>query len=254
MTKVMIADSIKPSLVMSSEVFKDKIPGAIVLVAATGQQALDIVANEKPDLCLVDFDLPDVDGPALVIALRKIFDGPILMTAYPDDNVQQSVLDDLYAFNDASAWIKKPVKFDELSAQIDKFLIEKRRTGRRFHTKLPMKLIAKADGRGKRAPKALGTILNISLGGACVQITSGVKMKKKQELTLSINFPSMKERAATASAKKAKAPSGPESKFKATVAWITKEGEVGLQFSKLSDAQMKELEGYLKLEAKISVA
>jgi DNA-binding response OmpR family regulator len=259
MTTVLIADAIKPSLVMSSEVFKDKIPGAEVIVAATGEEAVRLAEERRPDLCLVDFDLPDVDGPALVIALRKVYSGPILMTAFPDKNVEQAVNDHLFAFNDASAWIRKPVKFDELSAQIDKFLIERQRTGRRFSTDLPMQLIAKASGRGKRAPKASGTVLNISLGGACIQLESNMRMKKKQELTLSITIPdlsiefqktravrgkSVRDDSTTKVSTKAS-----ETKIKATVAWMTKEGQVGLKFEKLTDLQQKGLEIFLRSEA-----
>ena len=158
MAKILIADAIKPSLVMSSEICKDKIPGATIFVAATGADAIAIATEQKPDLCLVDFDLPDVDGPALVVALRKVYQGPILMTAYPDKNVRASVIDDLFGYNDASGWVSKPIKFDELADKIDKFLIAHHRTGKRFATALPMQLIAKAAGRGKRAPKSSGSV------------------------------------------------------------------------------------------------
>lgn len=258
MTTVLIADAIKPSLVMSSEVFKDKIPGAEIIVASTGEDAIRLVEERKPDICLVDFDLPDVDGPALVIALRKVYQGPILMTAFPDKNVEKAVEDHLFAYNDASAWIRKPLKFDEISAQIDKFLIERQRTGRRFSTDLPMQLIAKASGRGKRAPKASGKILNISFGGACIQLDSSLKMAKKQELTLSLTIPdtSIEFQRARASKSKDNRASlttsnrggASETKIKATVAWVSKEGQVGLKFSKLTDLQQKGLELFLRGE------
>ena len=189
MTKVLIADAIKPSLVMSSEIFKDKIPGAEIIVASSGAEAIEMADTQKPDICLVDFDLPDVDGPALVLALRKVYSGPILMTAYPDKNVREVVGDELFAFNDASGWVSKPIKFDELAAKIDKFLIENHRTGRRFSLDLPVQLIAKAAGRGKRAPKSNGKLINLSLGGACLQLESTMKVKKKQEITISIESP-----------------------------------------------------------------
>lgn len=268
MTKVLIADSIKPSLVMSSEVFKDKIPGSVVLVASNGADALRIAAEAKPDICLVDFDLPDVDGPALILELRKIFSGPILMTAYPDENVKKSVLDDLFAFADASAWIKKPVRFEELSTQIDKYLVERRRTGRRFKLELPTEVLAKAGASAKRASKVPARILNLSMGGACLQIENAISMKKKQELTIAIQFLSQKERAKLSkSSAKPKSPkagvpkapksaeikkSAPETKFKATVAWATRDGQVGLQFAKLTEAQQRELENFLKTEARLA--
>ena len=59
---VLIADQGKASLVMTSEAIKDKLPGAIVLVAGTGKKAM-ILKVENPDFCVVDFGLPDSDEP-----------------------------------------------------------------------------------------------------------------------------------------------------------------------------------------------
>jgi len=266
MPKVLIADAIKPSLVMSSEIFKDKIPGATIFVATTGEDAIRIAELEKPDLCLVDFDLPDVDGPALVVALRKVYQGPILMTAFPDKNVTAAVEDDLFAYNDASAWVSKPIKFDELADKIDKFLIEHHRTGRRFSIDLPMKLIAKAAGRGKRAPKSNGTVINLSLGGARLQLDGGMKVKKNQEITIAIEFPldlelsteGVKEKEKVAKprssgkrgdARRSGTLKGSETKLKATVAWHGKGGQIGVMFNKLTDIQLKGLETFLRSEA-----
>ena len=111
MPVILIADACKPSLVMSSEVFKDKIAGATILVASTGKQCLELLLVNKPDMCVVDFDLPDADGVTLITAMRKSYRGPILLTAYPDKIVEQAVHSDLFAFNDAGGWVPKPVKF-----------------------------------------------------------------------------------------------------------------------------------------------
>jgi len=261
MTKILIADASKPSLVMSSEVFKDKIPGSLVFVAGTGAAALALVAQEKPDICLVDFDLPDVDGATLILELRKIYSGPILMTAFPDTVVHQAVSDHLFWFNDASAWVSKPVKFDTLSEKIDAFLVDGRRLGKRFVAELEGKLIAKSAGRGKRTPKISGKITNLSLGGACLKLDGPVKIQKLQEITLSIAFPVVPKAGATpppttAAAKKAAATpragakvakvKTAEAKFKAVIAWVAGEREVGLHFNRLSDAQRKGLESFLR--------
>jgi len=269
MTKVLIADSSKPSLVMSSEVFKDKIPGAVVVVAGTGADMLKLVVSEKPDICLVDFDLPDVDGASLIVELRRVYSGPVLMTAFADDVVGQAVNELLFHFADASAWIPKPVRFEELATRIERFLLEKRRIGKRFDADLETKLIGKAEGRGKRAPKADGRLINISMGGACINLDSQMKMKKSQELTVSIAFPvkgALAKQAATLANKAAIPPTptknlkkgvkpvnpkaGPkmktaETKFKAKVAWVTK-GQIGIRFDKLSDLQRKGLEAFIR--------
>ena len=44
-----------------------------------GAKALDIVKNEKIDLCIVDIMMPELDGWALTREIRKISDVPIIM-------------------------------------------------------------------------------------------------------------------------------------------------------------------------------
>ncbi|MES2743859.1 MAG: response regulator [Bdellovibrionota bacterium] len=249
MTVVLIADACKPSLVMTSEVFKDKMAGTIVDVATTGKDALEYLNTKKPDLCVVDFDLPDVDGPALVEAMRKVYSGPILMTAFPNAIVKQAVEENLFAYSDASAFIQKPVSFEDLSEKIDRFLVSKYRLEKRFDSEFTTELVGKAAGRGKRAPKVTGTIVNISLSGACVKLESGSKVKKTQEVTMSIELPSD---AAEKKKKAAAAAAGTEAKIKATVAWINARGEIGLQFAKLSDVQKRVLENYFRVQAGVA--
>jgi CheY-like chemotaxis protein len=250
--KILIADSSKPGVVMSSEIFKDKITGAQVFVAHTGLQCIELVKAEKPDLVMVDFDLPDADGASLISALREIYKGPVLMTAFQDDIVNEAVNDLLFAFNDASGWIPKPVKFDVLAEKIERFLIDGQRLGRRFETEIDSLLIAKAAGRGKRAPKVNGKLVNISLGGARINLEGAMRMKKSQEVTLSFCIPSSlvnKKKVAKKAVKKTKTTSRPkkgvETKIKAQIAWYTKE-EVGLRFTKLSDLQKRGLESFLR--------
>ncbi len=258
---IMIVDACKPSLVMSSEVFKDKITGAQILVAANGKQCLEVLATAQPDMCVVDFDLPDVDGVTLIGMMRKFYKGPILLTAYPDKIVDEAVGSDLFAFNDAGGWVAKPVKFDVLAAKIDRFLLDKHRLGRRFDTDLETLIIGKGAGRGKRAPKVTGRVSNISLGGACIELDEPMKMKGGEEMTMAIELPNdgtmppplgittkpkgvgAKAKATTA-AKKAKTT---EQRIKCTIAWIDKKGaRAGVMFGRLTDVQRKALEDLLR--------
>ena len=248
MPTILIVDACKPSLVMSSEVFKDKIAGANILVAVTGKQCLEILATQQPDMCVVDFDLPDSDGVTLIHAMRKTYHGPILLTAYPDRIVDDAVKNDLFAFNDAGAWLAKPIKFEVLSEKIDRFLLEKYRLGRRFETALETMIVGKGAGRGKRAPKVTGRIINISLGGACLELDGPMKFKSGEELTIALNLPT-----ASTTAKKISKPAsddddfGPEAKIKGVVAWIDKKAtKIGFRFSRLSDSQRKSLEELMK--------
>ena len=269
MTKVLIADRSKPSLVMSSEIFKDKVPGCLVAIAGTGAEALEKLETEKPDLCLIDFDLPDVDGATLIRLMRNIYQGPILMSAFSDQVVEQAVSDLLFAFDDASAVLQKPICVESLAQLIDQFLVKKRRTQRRFTTALSSCVVGRAEGRGKRAPKVEGHITNISIGGACIDIESqtDLKLKKAQDLVLSVQFPVQSKQAAqkqtiTASksagakdgkaktvAKKAKKTTRKvktvEVKYKGKVVWRSKT-QLGIRFSKMSEVQRSGLEDYFR--------
>jgi CheY-like chemotaxis protein len=268
MPTILIADASKASLVMSSEVFKDKIPGAVILVATTGKDCLELVQKNPVDMCVVDFDLPDADGVTLVAAMRKFWNGPILLTAYPDKVVEHAA-QELFAFNDAGGWIRKPVKFDELSEKIDRFLLDRHRLGRRFEFEVKTLVVGKGAGRGKRAPKVQGRIVNLSLGGLCVALDTPFKMKGGQEFTVAVTLPTLsskleapnveelakatagKKATATTKTTKAGKPSkkapGVETKLKATVAWTADGGKLaGFKFDGLTDAQRKGIETLLR--------
>ena len=244
MTKILIADACKPSLVMTSEVFKDKIIGTQILVAGNGEDTLEILKTTTPDLCVIDFDLPDVDGASLIVEIRKNYNGPILMTAYPDDIVKKAVASLLYPFNDASDWIAKPINSDLLSEKINKFLTKGHRLGRRFDSEIESILIAKALGRGKRTPKVNCKIINLSMGGACIHLDSESTVKKSQEFTMMMTLPKKKSSLPKNQSKKktASRPKNVETKIRATVAWTAPKGKIGLRFEKLTDSQRKGLE------------
>lgn len=260
---ILIADACKPSLVMSSEVFKDKIAGATIVVASTGRQCLEALIQHRPDMCVVDFDLPDTDGVTLIHAMRKSYRGPILLTAYPDKIVEQAVKEDLFAFNDAGAWIPKPVKFDALSEKIDQFLLDKHRLGKRFDLSIDTMVIGKGAGRGKRSPKVTGRITNMSIGGACIELDEPMRMKGGEEMMVALAFPGEEGGGIKAAPKKTLptkgAPKGrsaattkkqkviPDARIKCTVAWIDKKcTRAGIQFARLTDIQKKGLEELLR--------
>lgn len=258
MAIILIADSCKPSVVMSSEVFKDKLPGSIVHVAGNGKDALELLVRVKPDMCVVDFDLPDVDGVTLITAMRKLYNGPILLTAFPDAIVKDAVETDLFAFNDAGSWVAKPVRFDDLGLKIEKFFTDKHRLGKRFDIDLETLVIGKGAGRGKRAPKVNGKIRNISVSGAFIEFDEPMIFKGGEEMMVALSFPTLnkmkktKTTAAKVPLKPKKAPPQKkeqdfDDKIRCTIAWMDKKHtRAGVIFSKLNDLQKKNLEALLR--------
>lgn len=267
MLNILIADQIKSSLVMSSEVFKDKIAGCVIHVAQSGQRVLEIAGSQKIDMVVIDFDLQDTDGVTLALALRHVYSGPILITAYPDKIATDAIRSELFAYNDLSGWIRKPVKFDDLAAKIDAFLFNKQRLLKRFETDIDTILVGKGEGRGKRSPKVSGNIVTLSISGALVKLEAATKLRIGDEITVAMDLPDegavafkvlpktkTKAKVAKLTGKATVKPSvtlgAKASKVKATVAWINKnKTEAGVQFTELTESQKKKLECVLRAHA-----
>jgi len=93
--------------------------GYEVLVAETGEEALEKVEGEAPDLVLLDIKLPGTDGYEVLEKALKIDRGivPIMITAYEDvESVVKAMR--LGAFD----YITKPFDFDKVHLSIRKAL------------------------------------------------------------------------------------------------------------------------------------
>ena len=80
-------------------------PGAEVVEAGNGRQALEMVASTQPDLLLLDIQMPGMDGIEVASALQSMPQPPatVFCTAY--DHYALQALD-----NQAVAYLLKPVR------------------------------------------------------------------------------------------------------------------------------------------------
>lgn len=69
MKKILLVDD-EPNIIMSLE-YTFKKNNFQVFIARDGQEALDIVQTETPDLIILDIMMPNVDGYATIEAIRK---------------------------------------------------------------------------------------------------------------------------------------------------------------------------------------
>ncbi|MDD9950819.1 MAG: response regulator [Zetaproteobacteria bacterium] len=193
MTVILIVDSFKPSVVMTSEICKDRLLGVRVVVASSGAETLEAVSRQPFDLIIVDFDLPDVDGPTLIRHLRGVYTGPVLMTAYPEKIVEVAVAEELFAFNDASGWIRKPIKAEDLQEKVQFFLTEGKRIYRRFDVQMPATIkVANEKKNAKTRTTAIkAKLVNLGLGGILVEVPEGSKMKKGESVAVQLNLEEM---------------------------------------------------------------
>jgi two-component system, OmpR family, KDP operon response regulator KdpE len=88
--------------------------GYLVRQASTGQQALDIVASDPPEVVLLDLCLPDIDGVNVCRQIRTWSSVPIIvLSANGDDHRKVQALDE-----GANDYVTKPYSTPELLARL----------------------------------------------------------------------------------------------------------------------------------------
>jgi two-component system alkaline phosphatase synthesis response regulator PhoP/OmpR family response regulator RpaB len=91
-----------------------ELDGYAVLTAFDGRTGLDIARKNRPDLMILDLNLPDIDGIKACQIIRREFDFPIIMLT-ARDGISDKVLGLECGADD---YIVKPFNFLELSARI----------------------------------------------------------------------------------------------------------------------------------------
>lgn len=98
-----------------------KTRGYNVFTASNGEDGINILANEKIDLLLLDLNLPDMTGEFICDFVMKNYNIPVIMISAKVDEDQV-----VYGFKvGASDYIKKPFSLKEMLARIELHL-EKR--------------------------------------------------------------------------------------------------------------------------------
>jgi len=88
--------------------------GYVVILAKDGQEGIDMVVREHPDLVLLDINLPDMTGFDACRLIRLSFAGPILIVT-----VRNAVRDKIAALDaGADDYIVKPFAIGELLARV----------------------------------------------------------------------------------------------------------------------------------------
>jgi two-component system KDP operon response regulator KdpE len=85
-----------------------------VIAAVTGKQALDAVAQQHPDVVILDLGLPDIDGVEVIRGLRGWTEIPILILSGRLESQQKILALDA----GADDYVTKPFNVEELLARI----------------------------------------------------------------------------------------------------------------------------------------
>jgi len=88
--------------------------GYDVIEAKNGQEAIEMVIRERPDLILLDVNMPDMSGLEACSKIRLSFEGPIIMVTVRNSEHDKVVALDL----GADDYVVKPFAIGELLARI----------------------------------------------------------------------------------------------------------------------------------------
>ncbi len=92
--------------------------GYKIRTVGTGQEALEGVADERPDLVVLDLMLPDIDGIEVCRRIRRSSDIPILMLTARDEDVDKIIGLEV----GADDYLTKPFNPRELVARVKSIL------------------------------------------------------------------------------------------------------------------------------------
>ena len=117
-----VTDKIRPTILVVDddkdivETIKGnlELDGYVVLSAFDGRSGVDMAKEYRPDLIILDLNLPDIDGIKACQIIRREFDFPIIMLT-ARDGVSDTVLGLECGADD---YMVKPFNFLELSARI----------------------------------------------------------------------------------------------------------------------------------------
>lgn len=122
--KLLIVDDELASRDALRRVVQRNFPAVQVMEAADGQEAIERIGQETPDLIISDYRMPGVNGLTfLEMAAKRLPDVPrIMVTAYPDVQVATDAINR----GEVERFIAKPLRASEILALVARFLDERR--------------------------------------------------------------------------------------------------------------------------------
>lgn len=118
-SKVLVVDDAEDIRKVVTFVLKKE--GYEVLEAGDGQEALDSIKNNAPDLVLLDLHLPVLDGPEVLKQLKSdelLKSIPVVLLTASDQSIIEEKTDDL----NPDGVLKKPFNADVLKEEVRKYL------------------------------------------------------------------------------------------------------------------------------------
>jgi two-component system, OmpR family, KDP operon response regulator KdpE len=124
--KILVVDDEPDVVEVVNLCFSLRWPEADVTAVATGEEALKLFEQDRPDFVLLDINLPGIDGFTVCQEIRSFADVPIVMLSARDSEVDKVRGLEM----GADDYITKPFSHLELLARV-------RAVVRRYHNQMP---------------------------------------------------------------------------------------------------------------------
>ncbi|MBA4154328.1 response regulator [Flavobacterium sp.] len=121
MKKILLVDD-EPNIIMSLE-YTFKKNNFQVFIARDGQEALEILKTEQPDLIILDIMMPNVDGYATIEAVRKDEKLSNCKVIFLSAKNKESDIEKGMRLG-ANAYMTKPFSIKKLIEQVNELLQE----------------------------------------------------------------------------------------------------------------------------------
>jgi two-component system, cell cycle response regulator DivK len=126
MSTILIVEDNEKNMKLVRDILQHK--GHLTIEAATGGDGVRLALERRPDLILMDIQLPDIDGIAALREIRKV----AALDATPVVAVSASVMpDDQHKIitSGFDAFITKPINLKQFFDTVQRFLAEGRKPG-----------------------------------------------------------------------------------------------------------------------------
>jgi two-component system OmpR family response regulator len=118
--RILVVDD-DPDIRRMAALSLERIGGFRVLLAAGGDEALEIVGREAPDVVLLDVTMPGTDGPATLEALRRLPSAARVVVVFFTATSSATEADRLIALG-AAGVVPKPFEVADLPRRIREIL------------------------------------------------------------------------------------------------------------------------------------
>jgi len=116
MTTILYVEDHPPAQMLMRAIIHDLLPYQLIM-AKTGEEAVDQTTAYLPDLYIIDLDLPDTDGLTLARALRQIHLAPVILVSAYAEAIKLEQISDV-----VQDYLAKPLDPDYVAQTIQRTL------------------------------------------------------------------------------------------------------------------------------------